>query len=124
MSATSALSLCPFATALKAQVLDCVLTDLHRCLQESGRKGSPLDRLSKDGKNQKLWAPFREVFILQVFMTVGYPWFKCTTFEFQLLHEIRRRRLYHPTWDWNISTQRHRRRSGYIFGKNSESVWK
>lgn len=81
-------------------------------------------RQSKDGKNQRLGAPFREVSILQVFTAVGYPWFKCTTFEFQLLQEVRRRRPYHPAWDWSISTQRHRRGSGYIFGKNSEGVWK
>lgn len=71
MSAASALSLYPCATVLKVHVLGWALPDLHRRLQESGREGNPLDRLSKVEKSQRLWAPFREVFIFQVFMRGG-----------------------------------------------------
>ena len=41
-------------------------------------------------------------------MRVGPAWLERTTFEVQLLHEVRRRRPYHPTWEWNTSTQKHR----------------
>lgn len=66
-------------------------------------------RLSRDGVNQTVCAPDREVFSLVDFHKSWLP----LVWVFLELAVI-----WSPTWKWDISTQRHGSKSGYALGKN------
>ena len=102
-------SLCLSGMPLQAQVLVLCYRWSARCLEESCRWHDLFGQLSRDGVDG-VCAPDREVFSLVDFHKSWLP----LVWMFLELAVI-----WSPTWEWDISTQRHGSKSGYASGKNS-----